>query len=535
MRVHSSALLAGVLCLFAAVASADIARVSPTAFAYGSEDFINIYGSSLLGSVATEVVFDDLYAVEPSSATNEHLLVFVPAGIMFEPGQHTLYVRSIDDAGVRTSNTVTFTVNDLPTGGPPLISIPEGVVAEAENRDGAVVTYFASAISPNGDPLDITCTPVSGSHFPMGVTSVSCSATNAEGTTTRGFLVFVTDTVAPVLTLPEDITTDNPVVTWSATAVDAVDGDLPVTCNPPSGSTFTQSLTTVRCFAVDSHANRVDGTFRVRITGQGALILPDDIEAEATSPAGAVVTYVATDDNGGPATCTPASGSTFPLGVTVVTCTAGAATGTFNVTVVDTTAPVLTLPSLVEAEATSADGAIVTWVATATDLVSGDVTVECLPASGSLFPLGVTGVGCQAIDAAGNSGGGFFQVTVSDTTPPAIVNVVAIPNILWPPNHKMTSVVVTATAVDAVDPSPSAVTILSVTSNQPINGTGDGDVAPDWVITGPMSLQLRAERAGSQERIYTITLQSTDAAGNVGTATVTVRVTEPAKRRSART
>jgi hypothetical protein len=64
-----------------------------------------------------------------------------------------------------------------------------------------------------------------------------------------------------------------------------------------------------------------------------------------------------------------------------------------------------------------------------------------------------------------------------------------------------------------------------VSSNEPDNGLGDGDTANDWVITGPMTVQLRAERAGNGTgRVYTITVRCTDAAGNSSERTVTVSV-----------
>lgn len=37
--------------------------------------------------------------------------------------------------------------------------------------------------------------------------------------------------------------------------------------------------------------------------------------------------------------------------------------------------------------------------------------------------------------------------------------------------------------------------ITSVSSNEPENGLGDGDTAPDWVIIGDLKVNLRAERA----------------------------------------
>lgn len=534
MHYKSTVVLAAVVCLFTASAFAGITRLAPTEIEYATEDFINVYGTGLVGQVRTEVVFDGIYTVEPNFAGDDRLLAFVPTGVVMVPGPHSLVVRSIDDGGgVRTHGPAVFTVKGLPTGGPPLLDVPETVVAEAESARGANVTFAASAVNPNGDSVAVTCTHQSGALFRMGTTNVGCTASNADGTSSRGFTVFVTDTVAPELTLPGDISTTDPAVTFTATAVDAIDGPLAVTCSPGSGSTFTQGATRVRCFAVDAHQNRADGAFFVRVAGAGSIEVPDDLEAEATSAAGAAVTFTASDGSGNAATCAPASGSTFPLGDTLVTCTAGTATATFRVTVTDHTAPVLTLPSLVEAEATSPSGATVSWVATANDLVSGDVAVECVPLSGGVFPLGTTIVICQAVDAAGNSAGSSFDVTVADSTPPGIINVAATPNILWPPNHKMIDVTVTATAIDAVDPAPS-VRILSVKSNQPVNGTGDGDVGPDWNITGPMTVQLRAERAQNKERVYTITLQSTDASGNVGVAALMVRVTEPPKRRSVR-
>lgn len=89
----------------------------------------------------------------------------------------------------------------------------------------------------------------------------------------------------------------------------------------------------------------------------------------------------------------------------------------------------------------------------------------------------------------------------------------------------MVQVNVSATAIDNCDSSPDCA-ISSVSSNEPVNGLGDGDKAPDWIITGDLSLDLRAERSGTGTgRIYTIIVTCTDECGNstVGTASVTVQ------------
>ncbi len=86
----------------------------------------------------------------------------------------------------------------------------------------------------------------------------------------------------------------------------------------------------------------------------------------------------------------------------------------------DPAGPVLTLPANIVAEATSAAGATVTYVATAADAASGVATSSVTPASGSVFPLGVTTVNASATDNAGNTSTGSFTVTVQDTTAPSI-------------------------------------------------------------------------------------------------------------------
>lgn len=145
---------------------------------------------------------------------------------------------------------------------------------------------------------------------------------------------------------------------------------------------------------------------------------------EATGPAGAAVAYGVTaadpDDPDKAITCTPASGSTFPLGATTVTCTAedthlNMATATFAVTVQDGTAPAFAgLPSSLSADATSPSGATVAYAQpTANDLVDGAVAVKCAPSSRSLFPIGATTVKCTAVDVHGNAATASFKVTVN--------------------------------------------------------------------------------------------------------------------------
>jgi putative hemolysin len=197
---------------------------------------------------------------------------------------------------------------------------------------------------------------------------------------------------------------------------------------------------------------------------------------------------------------------------------------TAAVLVRDTTAPSITCPANQVAECTGPQGAPVTYPApVATDVCSSSVTSACTPASGSVFPPGTTPAACTGTDASGNSSSCAFQVKVIDTTPPTITKVGARPDTLWPPNHKMVPVAVTAEATDVCG--PATCRVASVASDEPVDGLSDGDTAPDWVITGDLAVSLRAERAGGGDgRAYTITVECRDGSGNAATAPVTVRV-----------
>ena len=106
-----SAVLAGLLCLFAGVASADITRISPSVIEFAdSEASITIFGSDLTGSESTFVVFDDLYEVEASGSSTQ-ISAFVPIDVTAFTGSHTLVVRSTDvGGGIRLHGPVSFTV-----------------------------------------------------------------------------------------------------------------------------------------------------------------------------------------------------------------------------------------------------------------------------------------------------------------------------------------------------------------------------------------------------------------------------------------
>jgi hypothetical protein len=108
--------------------------------------------------------------------------------------------------------------------------------------------------------------------------------------------------------------------------------------------------------------------------------------------------------------------------------------------------------------------------------------------------------------------------------PTVISNASVSSSVLWPANHKMVPITVKYDLQNVCGVDPVTAT-LSVASNEPINGLGDGDTAPDWIVMDAHHVQLRAERSGTGKgRVYTITITATDSRGNTATGTLSVTV-----------
>jgi HYR domain len=159
--------------------------------------------------------------------------------------------------------------------------------------------------------------------------------------------------------------------------------------------------------------------------------LPGDKTVEATSPLGTAVTFSATDNFDPPPdlSCSPSSGSLFDLGPPAsVDCTATDAagnqsSGSFTVTVVDTTGPVLSPHKdvIVKVQDSVSEAVVQYNLPLATDNGDPAPLVGCTPRSGSIFKLGTTRVTCSAVDSSGNrSAARRFDVVVQHGPTPAV-------------------------------------------------------------------------------------------------------------------
>jgi K319L-like, PKD domain len=115
-------------------------------------------------------------------------------------------------------------------------------------------------------------------------------------------------------------------------------------------------------------------------------------------------------------------------------------------------------------------------------------------------------------DGRGGTATDTVNITVIDNVAPEITQATATPSVLGPPNHQLIDVAIIVNLGPTCDQSGTC-RIVDVASNESTNGAGDGDTEHDWEVTGPLTLRLRAER-GHNGRIYTITVECLDAAGN---------------------
>lgn len=351
---------------------------------------------------------------------------------------------------------------------PPVLALPSPITAEATGPSGAAVTFSVSATDNVDTSVTVTCSPSSGSAFPLGTTTVNCSATDSSHNTATGsFTVTVSDTTPPVLTVPAAMTVEatgpsGAAVTFTASATDLVAGTITPSCTPGSGTTFPITTTTVTCTATDGH---------------------------------------------------------------------NSASKSFTITVRDTTPPTLSLPASMTVQAVSASGANVTFSATATDIVSGSTAVACSPASGSLFPVGTTTVSCSSTDSHGNSASGTFSVTVTPppvsftTSPTSMIfqtgRLAYCNGIAVGPNWKSQGAILTNTGTQSLNYSISTGTSWIAVS--PATGT----VAAGGSLTLVVSVDLSNLSKGTYTGSFTIavagaTAQTVPVTLNIGNAPATL-------------
>lgn len=197
-----------------------------------------------------------------------------PPGSVFPLGATLVSCIASDAAGNRVTNHFTITVINpsVPDTQPPVIRVPGSMIVPTDPRRNDAVVHYTVTITDDQPGATVACLPPSGSVFPIGTTTVLCTATDAAGNPAAdSFTVTVEDREKPVLTVPENLSIgagpgeSNAVATYTATATDN-SGSVALVCTPPSGTAFPIGATTVTCTAIDDSGNVATGSFTVTVT-----------------------------------------------------------------------------------------------------------------------------------------------------------------------------------------------------------------------------------------------------------------------------
>jgi surface protein len=362
------------------------------------------------------------------------------SGQFFPVGITTVTYTASDNTG--NTATCSFTITVLDTVAPVFSGCPANITVNNDNGVCSAAVFYNAPIATDNCSASVTATHNSGDIFPVGITNVNYTATDAAGNTTNcTFSVTVLDIENPVISsCPIPILQNtNPgtcasLVTWTPPLqTDNCSAVMTASHNP--GDLFSVGVTTVTYTATDNAGNTDTCSFTVTIIENEAPVIgncPSNISVSNDSGVcGANVLWsppTQTDNCGAVLTSTNAPGDFFGVGSTQVIYTAtdtsgNIATCSFMITVLDAENPTFTsCPTdfTVTNDAGNCN-ALVFWTPPVTT-DNCNVNVSASHDPGDEFPLGTTLVTYTVADPSGNSVLCNFTVTVEDTEMPTITN-----------------------------------------------------------------------------------------------------------------
>src|SRR5712691_9976713 len=184
-----------------------------------------------------------------------------------------------DSANNSSSDTVSVTTPTCTITPPADITQNNDLDQQGHALGGAVVTYpdptTSSSVTPSSCGV-VNCTLASGSFFPIGVNTVTCTDTVNDPV---HFLVTVQDTEAPTISCPADVTapesshgSGSANVTYPDPTATDNSGQVTVTTDHASGSSFPVGTTTVTATATDPAGHTATCTFHVTVVQSDCTI-----------------------------------------------------------------------------------------------------------------------------------------------------------------------------------------------------------------------------------------------------------------------
>ncbi|HWX21348.1 MAG TPA: HYR domain-containing protein [Candidatus Binatia bacterium] len=514
-------------------------------------------GANCQGAVPN--ILPNIVATDNCTPANQLVMTQSPAaGTLLGTGQYTITLKVADASGNTTTAAVSLTLAD--TTPPAILSLPAPLAVHANAQcQGTVPNVLSNVVaSDNCTPaaqLIVAQSPAAGTIVGTGPHPITVTVTDAAGNTSTGTVAFeVFETVRPIIVSKPGPITLSAGANGQAAVPDVLPGvsatdnctpadQLVLAQSPSAGALLGPGRYKIDVTVTDLSGNSatstvtlkvVDTTPPVIVSAPGPLTVQVDANCQGTVPD--VLAAVVATDNCTPAsqlvmTQKPAAGTTLRIGshtisFTVTDAAGNKSTGSVAFNVVDITPPaIVSAPGPItlsaDANGQAAVPNVLPNIVAQDNCTPGNRLVKTQsPAAGTLLPPGQYTISVMVSDASGNSSATAVSLTIADTTAPVIHSLTANPNVLSPPSGSMVPVTISASVSDNCDPAP-VTKIISVSSSAP---TAPGDIQ----ITGNLTLSLAANKGpGGTARVYTVTVQSTDASGNH--ATGMVKVTVPRK------
>ncbi len=345
----------------------------------------------------------------PTVSDIQDVTIYIIAPDVFPVGETTVTWTVVDSSGNSASAIQTVIIVDTTKPG---LSIPQDKTVEASSLQETLVEIGqAEAHDITGISSIVHNAP---DMFPLGSTLIAWTATDNHGNITTAYqIVTVVDTITPTIISPQDIIAEaidptmnyielGELVASDSVGIESITNDKPITF--PLGST------TVTWTVTDTLGNISQVTQVVTLvdTTPPEIFAPSDIVTEAVGLSSTMIELgeATAHDVMGIASVTEHPPRFFVLGETTITWTAtdtsgNSASATQIVTIVDNTAPELTVPEDVMISAFSLEKQVEIGEAQAHDLV--DFTLTITNDAPDIFPLGDTVVTWNVSDEFGNS------------------------------------------------------------------------------------------------------------------------------------
>ncbi|XP_033116115.1 sushi, von Willebrand factor type A, EGF and pentraxin domain-containing protein 1-like [Anneissia japonica] len=361
-------------------------------------------------------------------------------GVSVGIGHLVIHCEATDYSG--NTGFCSFNVTVIDTESPDIQCPQDQQLNTLHNVHFAISTWEQPTASDNSNSQpSVSCDAYSGSAFPIGQSTVTCTAVDGASNDAQcSFRVDVKDKQPPSITCPSEVivTTESRmnygIARWpNPLTYDNSNNTVKVVCDHVSGQQFQIGSTNVYCVAEDASGNSNNCNFNVKVIDNEKPVIMCPANYSLNTLPGlsyAVATHAAPsarDNSKQHVNISCDHPSQIPIGITTVVCVATDMFGnkepcSFAITVKDIEPPKMICPEPMRLPTSpGAPWAVPKFsVHNVSDNSGVRPITKCVPSPDDRFPIGSTEVTCEAVDKPGNSVDCVFSIAVVDMEPPSI-------------------------------------------------------------------------------------------------------------------